>query len=63
MAQLARRNHRIELLRLLQHLNGKAMRQVKFANDDFDIDTEVVFDSRESRSRARADCRLATATP
>ena len=43
MAQLARRNYRIELLRLLQHLDRKAVRQVKLANDDFDVHAEVVF--------------------
>ncbi len=43
MAQLARRNHRIELLRLLQYLDRKAVRQVKLANDDFDVHAEVVF--------------------
>src|ERR1700744_54329 len=42
MAQLTRGNDWIEALRLLQHLNGKLVRQVKFANNNFDIDAKIV---------------------
>src|SRR5271166_4542474 len=41
-AQLARRDYRLKLLRLLQDLDGKAVRQVVLADDDFDIHAEIV---------------------
>ena len=37
------RNHSVELLRLLQDLDRKVVRQVEFADDDLDIDAEIVF--------------------
>src|SRR5271165_2580581 len=43
VAQLGRRDERLELLRLLQHLDGKFMWQVVLADDDLDIHAEVVF--------------------
>ncbi len=43
VAQLARRNDRIEVLRLLQYLDGKVMRQVVLADDDLDVDAEIIF--------------------
>src|SRR5664279_3544719 len=43
MAQLAGRDNWLELLRLLQHLDGKTMRQVELADDDLNIHAEVVF--------------------
>ena len=36
-------NDGIELLRLLQHLDREAVRQVELADDDLDIDAEIVF--------------------
>ena len=43
VAQLAGGNDRLECLRFLQDLDREAMRQVEFADDDLDIDAEVVF--------------------
>ena len=43
MTQLAGRNDRLKLLRLLQDLDREAMRQMELADDDLDIDAEVVF--------------------
>ena len=41
--EFAGRNRPLKLLCLLQHFDRKLMRQVVFANDDLDIDAEVVF--------------------
>ncbi len=43
VAQLAGRDDRLKLLRFLQHLDRKAMRQMVLADDDLDIDAEIVF--------------------
>ncbi len=43
MAQFGGGDDGLEPLRFLQHLDGKAMRQVVLADDDLDIDAEVVF--------------------
>ena len=43
MAQLAGGDHRVEVLRFLQDFDREAMRQVKLADDDLDVDAEVVF--------------------
>ena len=43
MVQFAGVDDRLELLRLLQHLDRKAMRQVELADHDLDIDAEIVF--------------------
>ena len=42
VAKLARRDERLELLRLLQDLDRKAVRQVVLADDDLDIHAEIV---------------------
>jgi hypothetical protein len=43
VVKLAGVDDRIELLSLLQHLDGEAVRQVELADHDFDVDAEVVF--------------------
>src|SRR5208283_5620901 len=47
MAQLARRDHRLKLLCLLQDLNRKAVRQVVLADDDLDIHAEIVLVAKD----------------
>ncbi len=62
MAQFARRDHRIELLRLLQNLDRETMRQVEFADDDLDIDAEIVFVAENLDHPPARILRSATAT-
>src|SRR5262249_10844063 len=65
MLELPGVNDRLKALRLLQDLDGEAMRQVEFTNDDLDIDAEVVlvtenFDDAPARvlRRRRPICDL-----
>ncbi len=51
--QLFRRNRPLKLLRLLQDFDGKLVRQMVLANDDLDIDAEIVLRSRGSPPLAR----------
>ncbi len=43
LCDLGRRNDRFDVLRLVEYFGRETMRQVKLANDDFDIDAEIVF--------------------
>ena len=58
MPELAGGNDRLELLRLLQYLDREAVRKMKLADDDLDIDAEVVFVAENlDDTAARIFCR------
>ena len=44
-----------DVLGFLQHRRRKVMRQVEFANGDFDVDAEVVFAAEDFDDSCRAD--------
>ncbi len=58
MPQLRCRDHRLKLLRLLQYLDRKTMRQMELADDDLDIDAEIVLVAKNLKhASAWALCR------